>query len=383
MRFSNRIEAISESGSVAMAAKITALRKSGKDIISLAIGEPDFVPHEHILEATSKAVLAGETRYSQVEGLPKLREMIAKRVSLENNLSVEASNVLLSNGSKQSLYNIFQALCNPGDEVLVPSPYWVTIPEAVRLAGGVPVFIEPQNLRITASDIKPLITTRTRALVLNSPNNPSGLVINQKQLEEISKLVIEHDLILISDEAYSNFCYDSPFISPASLGPEMFERTLTVQTFSKTYGMTGYRLGYVVASHSWIQNLNKLQSHLTGNNCTFAQFGAMAALELPMDVATGYREEFKKRRDLAYELGRKIFDAPKPEGAFYLFPNVTSFIESGRFSDDQSMAMSILNDTGVALLPGSFFGAPNYLRISFAASTHDIERGFKALSQYL
>lgn len=379
-----RIEDISESGSIALARRIAELKKAGVPIVSLAIGEPDFIPHQKILEATRDALFQGATRYSSVEGIPELREQIAERFQAKTGLSVQAQHILLSNGSKQVLYNIFQTLCNPEDEVLVPTPYWVTFPEAIKLSGARPVIVPTENLRVTLEQLQKAQTSRTKAVILNSPNNPSGLIIPPDEFKRIAAWIRTENLVLISDEAYEAFTYDQAPSSLLTHCPELFEQTLTVQSFSKTFGMTGFRQGYVIASSNWIQAISKLQSHLTGNNCTFAQYGALAALRLGDVLVEEYRQEFKKRRDYAYERARKIFpDCPKPEGAFYLYPQISRWIQSNRFKNDTDMANKILEEAQVALLPGSFFGTPGYLRLSFAASLEDIGLAFDRLESYL
>jgi aspartate aminotransferase len=381
--FSERVNAIKESGSVTLATKVNILKAQGLPIVSLSIGEPDFLPHQSILEATKQAIDAGEVRYGAVPGVMKLRELIAQKMNRDHGMNVAAENVLLSNGSKQILYNIFQLICNPGDEVIVPVPYWVTFPEAIKLAGATPVFINPADLRPTAELIEGAITKNTKAVILNSPNNPSSLNIAREELEKIAAVILKHNLVLISDEAYEAFYYGERPTAPASLSAELFKRTLTVQSFSKTYGMTGFRQGYMVADTPWIQAMIKLQGHVTGNNCTFSQFGAIKALELPDQVVEDYRAEFQRRGDLAFELGRRLFDhCPKPEGAFYLFPEVSAQMKRLGIETDTELALAILEKAHVALLPGSFFGTPNRLRLSFAASTEDIKEAFARLEVF-
>lgn len=380
--FSDRVQAISESGSISLAGKIAELRKAGHPIISLSIGEPDFLPHKDILEATASAINRGEVRYSAVQGVPELRELIAQRARDVQNIPAVAKNVLVSNGSKQILYNIFQALLNPGDEVIVPIPYWVTFPEAIKLAGGVPVFT-PCGLRPLAQEIASQITSKTKAIILNSPNNPSGMMIEESELRKLAEIVLSRNLMLISDEAYEAFYYNTPPLAPASLSQEMFDQTFTVQSFSKTFGMTGFRIGHVIAHEKWIQTISKLQGHLTGNNCTFAQYGAVQALSLDHSITEEYRQDFLIRRNQAFERCRKIFDCERPDGAFYLFPSIRPFLQSNRFKSDQELALHLLDKANVAILPGSFFGEPNHLRISFAASLQDIHEAFDRIEKVL
>lgn len=380
---SERIQKIQESGSVALASKVIELKKSGQDIISLSIGEPDFDTPLDIIKATQKALDQQQTRYSLVPGILELRQEIAKKLWRDNAIKARPEEILVSNGSKQILYNIFQTLLNPGDEVIVPVPYWVTFPESIRLAGGVPVFVDCPNLQLDLALVEQAITTKTRAIIINSPNNPSGAVYPPAVIEKLAKLVVEKDLTLISDEAYEYFTYgDNRHLSAASISEEVFKRTITVQTFSKSFCMTGFRIGYMVAPQKIIQAVNKLQSHLTGNNCTFAQFGALEALTMDQQFFDDMKETFKKRRDLAYSLCKEIMDCPAPEGAFYLFPNVENFLKT-RFKDDAEMALYLLTEAKVAILPGSFFGMPGHLRFSFSNSEENIKEAFRRIKEVL
>ncbi len=378
----DRINQIQESGSIALAQKVTELRTQGHKIISLSIGEPDFPPHPDILQATKDALDRHETKYSLVHGIIPLRQAIATKMKRDHQIEVGVENILVSNGSKQTLYSLFQALINPGDEVLVPAPYWVTIPEAIRLAGGVPVFVTSENLLPNIEALQKAVTPKTRAIIINSPNNPTGLMIPQKLMEELGAFVIKNDLLLISDEAYEVLTFDTKHISPASLSPELFDRTLTVQSFSKSYCMTGFRIGYVVGPKKYIHAMYKLQSHLTGNNCTFAQYGALKALELPLELLEDYRQVYQKRRDYAYERAIKIFQVEKPQGAFFLFPNVSNYLEK-RFKTSDEMALYLLEEAKVALLPGSFFGLDPYLRISFATNLDELREAFDRIEKAL
>lgn len=380
---SNRIQNIQESGSVALASKVIELKKAGQDIISLSIGEPDFDTPIEIIRATQKALEQQHTRYSLVPGILELREAICQKLLKENQISARPEEVLIANGSKQILYNIFQAILNPGDEVIVPVPYWVTFPESIKLAAGVPVFVECPNLQLDVALVEKAITAKTKAIIINSPNNPSGAVYPPEVIEKLAQLAVKKNLWLISDEAYEYFTYgESRHLSAASLSKEIFNKTITVQTFSKSFCMTGFRIGYMVAEKNLIQAVNKLQSHLTGNNCTFAQYGALEALTMDQTFFHQMKETFKKRRDLAYSLCKELMNCPAPEGAFYLFPNVENFIPH-RFKDDNEMALHILTAAKVAILPGSFFGMPDHLRFSFSNSEENIKEAFRRIKEVL
>lgn len=380
---SKRVDSITPSGSVMLAQKVIELRNQGLDIISLSVGEPDFNTPLQILEATKKALDEGQTRYSLVHGIPQLREAIVQKLKDENQVQTTPEQIVLSHGSKQTLYNIFQTILNPGDEVIIPVPYWVTFPETVKLAGGKPVYVDCPHLQLDPELIQKAITPRTKAVIINSPNNPSGAVFSPDSVQKLSEIVVENNLILVSDEAYESFTYDDhTHLSPASLSDEIFQRTLTVQSFSKTYCMTGFRLGYAAGPDWLIKPIIKLQSHLTGNNAPFAQFAALEALKMDQTFFKNMRETFNLRRNLAHKEYQNIFNADSPQGAFYLFGKMTDdSIE--RFQDDEKLAHYLLEKAGVALLPGKFFGKPQYLRLSFAASESDIKESARRILEVL
>lgn len=379
---SQRVIGVEGSKSVGLASVLMKLKKEGRDIISLNVGEPDLPTPEVVKEATNKAMRDNHTRYSLVEGIPELRERIASRFERTTGRKISPSQILISNGSKQTLYNIFQTMLNPGDEVIIPRPYWVSFPEAVKLAGGVPVFVDAPDLQLPLKGIRSAITTKTKLIIVNSPNNPSGIVYKKKDMQELGKLAVEKNLFIVSDEAYEALLFDaSEKFSLAEMDDEVFKRTLHVQSFSKTFMMTGFRIGYVIASQELISAMNKLQSHLTGNNCTFAQWGAVAALDHENEIVPPMVELMRKRRDLCLELSKGLFDVQVPGGAFYLFPNVTKYFD--RFKDSAEMATFILEKTGVAGLGGSAFGQEGHLRFAFTASEDDLKEAFKRMKGVL
>ena len=379
---SQRVLNVEGSKSVGLASVLMKLKKEGRDIISLNVGEPDLPTPEVVKEATNKAMRDNHTRYSLVEGIPELRERIASRFERTTGRKISPSQILISNGSKQTLYNIFQTMLNPGDEVIIPRPYWVSFPEAVKLAGGVPVFVDAPDLQLPLEGIRSAITNKTKLIIVNSPNNPSGIVYKKKDMQELGKLAVEKNLFIVSDEAYEALLFDeSEKFSLAEMDDEVFKRTLHVQSFSKTFMMTGFRIGYVIASQELISAMNKLQSHLTGNNCTFAQWGAVAALDHENEIVPPMVELMRKRRDLCLELSKGLFDVQVPGGAFYLFPNVTKYFD--RFKDSAEMATFILEKTGVAGLGGSAFGQEGHLRFAFTASEDDLKEAFKRMKGVL
>jgi aspartate aminotransferase len=384
MKIADRIHEIEESKSVGLAAIVASLRAQGREIISLNVGEPDFPTPDSIINATKKALDENKTRYSLVQGIKELRQGIAKKVTRDNNYNVTYENIILGNGSKHILYNIFQTIINPGEEVIIPSPYWVTFPESVKLAGGIPVFVSTKDLQLDLEAIEKAITKKTKAIIINTPNNPTGAVYPKEDLQKVVELAEKHDFFIIADEAYEMLTFDNvPHVAMASLGEKAFNRTLTVQSFSKSYCMTGFRVGYLVGPAEIVEGMNKLQSHLSGNNCTFAQYGALEALEIDQSELKCMIDDLQKRRDLAYKLCKEVFpNTIKPEGAFYLYPSVKEFLGE-KFKTDEDLAKYILMEAGVAILPGSFFGTDGYLRFSFAGSEKNIQKAFEQIKAVL
>ena len=379
---SDRLLGVEGSKSVGLGSVLMKLKKEGKDIIALNVGEPDLATPDVVKEATYKAMLENHTRYSLVEGIPELRERIATRFQKQTGRKIDPSQVLVSNGSKQTLYNLFQTLLNPGDEVIIPRPYWVSFPEAVKLAGGIPVFIDAPDLQLPVDGIKAAVTKKTKLIIVNSPNNPSGVVYKKEDMIAIANLAVEKNIHIVSDEAYDALVYDDQEkFSFASLSDEVFNHVIFVQSFSKTFMMTGFRIGYSIASTEITKNLNKLQSHLTGNNCTFAQWGAVAAIDHEEEIVPPMVALMKKRRDLCLELSKGLFEVETPGGAFYLFPKVTQYFD--RFKDSAEMATYILEKTGVAGLGGSAFGMEGHLRFAFTASESDLREAFRRMREVL
>ncbi|WP_127714763.1 pyridoxal phosphate-dependent aminotransferase [Halobacteriovorax sp. HLS] len=385
MKNSNRINNIEGSKSIALSAKIEQLKSEGHNIIGLNVGEPDFPTPSPIIEATINALQENKTRYSLVQGINELRSKISSYLNQKYSLETNKNNVLLGNGSKHILYLIFQALLNEGDEVIIPAPFWVTFPESVKLAGGVPVSVNcKRDHQLDLEQIESAITKKTKAILINTPNNPTGAVYSKADLERVVKLASKYDLSIISDEAYEILTYKGcEHINISSLSEEAFNRTLTVQSFSKSFCMTGFRIGYLCANEEFINAVNKLQGHLSGNNCTFAQYGALAALDMDYTVVKGMIDELEARRDLAYELFNQIFPLEKPQGAFYLFPNIENYINKLGLKNCEEFALYILEKANVAVLPGSAFGCPNHIRIAFANSQEDIRTAFSRIKDVL
>jgi aspartate aminotransferase len=376
MKLSDKIESMEGSKTAGFTALIQQLRQEGREIIDLAVGEPQYDTPAPIVDATKIALDAQKTRYSPVNGIAELREQLADRFS-----GYDAENILLTNGSKQSLYMIFQVLCDPSDEVIIPVPYWVSFVEQTKLAGGRPVPVATKDYQLNCEAIEAAVTPRTKAILINSPNNPSGALYPMVDLQKIAKLADDHDLFIIADEAYDAFVYDG------SVHTSMFDietarnRVIVTRSFSKSYNMTGFRIGYVAAPGQIIAALSKIQSHLSGNVCTFAQYGALAALSLDEHFLLDRQTELQRKRDTAFEYVSKLFDCIKPQGAFYLFPDVSPVLKNNETSE--ALARRILKLAGVAVVAGEAFGMAKHLRISFAVSEENLKTGLERIAEVL
>ena len=376
MNLSQRIRNIEESRTTAFTGLIRQLLQQGRQVINLAIGEPDDAPVSEIIRATKAALDAGHTRYGPVPGEPELRTAVATQYADFNQ-----ENILISNGSKQALFLVFQAICNPQDEVIISRPYWVTFPEQVRLADAQPVFVDTHDHQLDVEQIERAISPRTRAILINSPNNPTGAVYSSKALEQVARLTGKHNLYLVSDEAYHAFVYDG--LRPASLHEfkDARDRVIITGSFSKTYSMTGFRIGYAAARAELIQAMTTLQSHVSGNVCTPAQYGALEALRQDLRRYATVLLDLQRKRDLAYEWAAKIFRCVKPRGAFYLFPDVTGHLPAGVTSAD--LAARLLREAGVAVVPGEAFGSAGHIRISFAVAEDALRSGLERIAEVL
>jgi aspartate aminotransferase len=376
MKLSDRINNVEESQTVQFTQLLQQMRQQGRDVINLAVGEPQPETPSPVIEATKQALDQGMTRYGTVSGLQELRSGLAGQFD-----GYDDRNIIISNGSKQCLFSIFQVICNPSDEVIIPRPYWVSFPQQVLIAGGKPVYVDTNNHQLDCEAIEQAITPKTRAILINSPNNPTGAVFPFKDLETIARLAIKHDLYIISDEAYGLFVHDG-LKAPSPFEIETVrDRLIVMRSFSKTFNMTGFRIGYMAASLDIVKAVGKLQSHLTGNVCSFAQHGALSALELDKSQFAKWRIELEQKRDYAYEQADRIFSCIKPQGAFYLFPNVRQQLKNGMTAVE--LASYILENAGVAVVPGEAFGMPGHIRISYAVTEENLKNGFKKILEAL
>jgi len=376
MKLSGKIQSIAGSQTVAFTTLIQQYRREGRKIIDLAVGEPQFDTPAPVIDATKAALDAQKTRYSPVNGISELRSRLAIRFS-----GYDAENILLTNGSKQALYMIFQVICDPADEVIIPVPYWVSFIEQVKLAGGKPVPVATKDHQLNCQAIERAVTPRTKAILINSPNNPSGAVYPMADLQKIARLADDHNLFIVADEAYNAFIYDGTVHASMFEIERVRNRVIVTRSFSKSYSMTGFRIGYVAAPDKIIAALSKIQSHLSGNVCTFAQYGALAALSLEGDLVSARLAALQQKRDIAFKAVSKWFDCIKPQGAFYLFPDVSTVLKNDETSE--ALAERLLKQAGVAVVAGEAFGMAKHLRISFAVSAENLKNGLERLAEVL
>lgn len=374
--FAQRIQAVGESKTTRVFAQANEMRRQGKEIISLAVGEPDFQTPAPVIAATQRALADQQTRYGAVAGLEDLRGRLATEFP-----SYGPQNIIVTNGAKQALFSLFQLICDPGDEIILPQPCWVSFTEQIKLAGGRPVAVGTVDHQLDPQAILTAVTPRTRAILINSPNNPTGAVYSEDALTAVARIAEQHHLYVISDEAYHAFVYDGRRHVPMCAVMPDPRQVITVRSFSKHYNMTGFRLGYVAAHEAVIQALTKLQSHLCGNVCTFAQHGALAALEMDQSIVEDRRTALQRRRDLAYDHASQLFDCVKPRGAFYLFADVSRYLHKDETS--ATLALRLLDRAGVAVVPGEAFGGPGHIRISFGAGETELHAAFQKLKEVL
>ncbi|NPA66886.1 MAG: pyridoxal phosphate-dependent aminotransferase [Epsilonproteobacteria bacterium] len=380
-----RINTLSESITIAVSTLAQELKAEGKDILSFSAGEPDFGTPQVIKDAAIKAINDGFTRYTAVDGIPELKQAIINKLKRDNNLSYEMNQVIVNNGAKHSLFNLFQATIEDGDEVIIPAPYWVTYPELVKYSGGTPVTImtdDTSGFKITPEQLKNAITDKTKMLILTSPSNPTGAIYSKSELEALAEVLKGTDILVASDEMYEKLTYEGEFVSTASISEDMFQRTITINGLSKSVAMTGWRFGYMASADTeLIKATKKLQSQSTSNINSITQVAAIAGLDGSADADIEMmRKEFKARRDEAVELFNAIdgLSVLKPDGAFYLFVNIKEVS-----NDSLSFAKELLEQKGVAVVPGVGFGSEGYFRFSFASSIENIRAGIKRIEEFI
>lgn len=388
MKLAERVLRISESPTLAVSAKASALRAKGIDVIDFSAGEPDFSTPQNIKKKGIHAIESNFTKYTATAGIKKLREAVAERYTQAYGYPFTAQNVILSNGAKQALFNLFLCLIDPGDEVLIPQPYWVTFPEQVQLAGGTPVYVPTkaeEQFELKAEEVEKKMTTRTRVLMLNSPNNPSGAVIPRKTLSDLVQICRRNDVKIIFDECYDLFVFP-PFqhTSPFHFLPEAKEITFVVNTFSKAYAMTGWRLGLAIGPAEVISACDKLQGHTTSNPSSISQIAGVEALEGDQSSLTMMFEEYARRRNFIYDALSKMpgVKCNVPQGAFYVFPDISAHLND-RIPDSVAFCEKLLDECHVGAVPGSAFGMEGHIRISYATSIDHLKEGCKRIQEFL
>ena len=388
MSISKRVSQIKPSATLAITAKAKKMKQDGVDVIGFGAGEPDFDTPLHIKESAKKALNKGFTKYTPASGILELKEAITKKFKKDNLLDYSTNEILISCGAKHSIFNAIFALCNEGDEVILPSPFWVSYPEMIKTAGANPVIIkttEKQNFKITPLELKKAITSRTKLFILNSPSNPTGMVYDEEELEALSRIIAEAGIYCISDEIYEKIIYDGVrHVSIASFGEKIRNLTIVANGVSKTYSMTGWRIGYVAGPKEIIQAMANLQSHTTSNPVSFAQIGAFEAIQGPQEEVESMVEEFKKRRDYMVERINSIkgLSVNKPQGAFYCFVNISQILGKG-INDSLKLADTLLADAKVAVVPGIAFGDDNFIRLSYATSQENIKEGLNRIEKWI
>ena len=388
---SKRIQEVEPSRTVELTNRIAAMKREGIPVIGLNVGEPDFDTPAHICRAAEKAIEEGFTRYTPVMGVPELREAIASKLVEENRADYAPDEITLGPGAKQCIYAALLALCDPGDEVIIPCPCWVSYTEMVRMAGGVPVTVRTaEDFSLDLTSIAQAVTDRTKAVIINTPNNPTGAVYSRESLEELALLAQRHDFYIISDEVYESMVYDGrEHVSVSSLSGDARRRTVLINSFSKTYAMTGWRLGYLAADREVVKAVNVVQSQMISSVNSVSQKAGIAALQGSQDCVRAMAAEYDRRRCFLHErlCGIEGIRCRKGKGAFYLLPDVTDYLgreyNGKRIEDDLALAEFLLDKARVAVVPGSSFLAPGHLRITYAASMETLEKAADAMEKAL
>lgn len=391
---SDALARIQPSATVAITQRARALKSEGHDIIALSAGEPDFDTPQHVKDAAAAAMAAGHTKYTNVDGIPELKEAVAQKFRRDNGLDVTAADCFVSSGGKQILFNAMMATLNPGDEVVIPVPYWVSYPEVVRLTGATAVFAEADastGFKLTPEALEKAITQKTKWLILGSPSNPSGAVYSAKELAALAEVLMRHAHVhVLTDDIYEQLLYDgAQFATIAAVAPALRARTLILNGVSKSHAMTGWRIGYCTGPRELLAAMLKLQSQSTTNACSIAQWAAVAALNEPQDFLDDWRKAFERRRDMVVARLNAApgLDCLMPAGAFYAFPSCTGLIgrtsaAGTRLDSDTDIAMALIEEAGVALVPGTAFGLPGHLRLSYAASDAELDQALVRIAGF-
>ncbi len=387
---SDRANNVSPSATLAINAKAKTLAAEGIDIINLSVGEPDFQTPAHVCQAGIDAIQAGHTKYTQAPGTPQLRAAICQKLQIQNNLTYQPEDIIVSNGAKQSLYNACQALLNPGDEAIIPAPFWVSYPSMVQLASATPIIIQTegsQQFKITPEQLETHITERTRLLFLNSPSNPTGMSYNQSELRALANVLIKHpNVCILSDDIYEHIRWDdTPFTSIANVAPELMDRIITINGVSKAYAMTGWRIGYIACTNNSIVGaMKKIQSHATSGPCSISQEAAVAALATDIKDILPMRDAYKIRHDNVLSALNAIdgIECISTDGSFYLFPNCQELMRIKGLDSDIDLCNALIEEAHIAPVPGSAFGAPGFLRLSTATSDDRLKEAMERLQSW-
>ncbi len=383
---------IQASITMAITALANQLKKEGKPVIGMSAGEPDFDTDDRIKQAGIQSILDGKTKYTPAAGIAELKQAIVDKFKRENNLDYDVNNIIVSCGGKHSLFNAKMAILNPGDEVVIPTPYWVSYPAQVQALGAVPVFLETKeenDLKVTAAELEAAITPKTKLIILNSPSNPSGMVYTRAELQALADVIVKHNVYVISDELYEKLVYDGEHVSIAQLGDAIKERTILINGVSKAYSMTGWRIGYTAAPKEIVKVMSTIQSHSTSNPAQASQWASLEAIQGSQEVVDTMKEAFVERRKVLVDGLNALpgITCIEPKGAFYAFPNISATFgktcESGTITDAVSFCECLLKEALVACVPGSGFGAEGYIRLSYATSMENITAALERIGSFL
>lgn len=389
IQLSHRVMSLTPSSTLAITAKAKELKAQGIDVIGLGAGEPDFNTPQYILDAAIKSMNEGLTKYTPSGGLPELKKAIIEKFKMDQQLTYQLNEIIVGVGAKHALYTLFQVLLNDEDEVIIPTPYWVSYPEQVKLAGGKPVYVEgleSNHFKITKEQLKEAITDKTKALIINSPSNPTGVLYTERELKELGEVCLEKNILIVSDEIYEKLVYDHrKHVSIAQISPELKEQTIVINGVSKSHSMTGWRIGYAAGNKKIIEAMTNLASHSTSNPTTTSQYAAIAAYKGPQDPVEKMRQAFENRLEIIYDKLIAIpgFTCVKPQGAFYLYPNVKKAANDAGYQDVDSFVEALLVEAKVAVIPGSGFGTPENIRLSYATSLELLEEAVDRIHRFV
>lgn len=389
MNLAKRVSALAPSTTLEITAKAKALKDAGFDVIGLGAGEPDFNTPQHIIDASIQAMNEGHTKYTPTGGLPGLKNAIIKKLKQDQDLTYNPNEIIVCSGAKHALYTLFQVILDEGDEVIIPTPYWVSYPEQVKLAGGTPIYIEgfeKNEFKITPEQIEGVITERTKAIIINSPSNPTGMIYSKEELKALGDVCLQKNILIVSDEIYEKLTYgEYKHYSIAELSTELKEKTIVINGVSKSHSMTGWRIGYAAGNKDIISAMTNLASHSTSNPTSIAQYGTIAAYEGTQEPVEVMRKAFEERLNIIY---KKLIELPgfsciKPQGAFYLFPNAKQAALQAGYNTVDDLVTALLEEEKVAIIPGSGFGAPDYVRLSYATSLDSLEKAIERINQFM